>query len=124
MVAHQQEKGWGARIIDRLSADLRQRCPEARGYSPRNLEYMRASAAWPDPTIVVLEGLVNEIAVARSGKRGDPPGNVTLVIATTYRICAPRLQHADRGGRVDDRDHHGTAGGIHRQPAEHRGPGG
>ena len=30
----------------------------------------------------------------------------------------------NRGGRVDDRDHHGTAGGIHRQPAEHRGPGG
>lgn len=39
-------------MIDRLSADLRQRFPEARGFSPRNIRYMRAFAvAWPDPPI-------------------------------------------------------------------------
>lgn len=49
----QDEEGWGAKVIDRLSADLRQRFPDARGYSPRSLKYMRAfAAAWPDPAIV------------------------------------------------------------------------
>jgi predicted nuclease of restriction endonuclease-like (RecB) superfamily len=53
ILARQDEQGWGARIIDRLSADLRERFPDARGYSPRNLKYMRAfAAAWPDPAIV------------------------------------------------------------------------
>ena len=53
ILARQDEQGWGAKIIDRLSADLRERFPAARGYSPRNLKYMRAfAAAWPDPAIV------------------------------------------------------------------------
>lgn len=44
-----QQEGWGAKVIDRLSADLRERFPDARGYSPRNLRYMRSFAgAWPD----------------------------------------------------------------------------
>ena len=33
----QHEEGYGYRVIDRLSADLRERFPDARGYSPRNL---------------------------------------------------------------------------------------
>ena len=53
ILARQHEQGWGARIIDRLSADLREGFPDARGYSPRNLKYMRAfAAAWPDPAMV------------------------------------------------------------------------
>lgn len=45
--------GWGAKIIDRLSADLRDANPEMQGLSPRNLKYMRAFAtAWPDRQIV------------------------------------------------------------------------
>ena len=51
--ARQQEKGWGARVIDRLSADLSDRFPDARGFSPRNLKYMRAFAqAWPHQEFV------------------------------------------------------------------------
>ena len=49
----QDQEGWGASIIDRLSADLQSRFPEARGCSPRNLRYMRSfAAAWPDPAIL------------------------------------------------------------------------
>ena len=45
----QQQEGYGTKVIDRLSADLRVRFPYAKGYSPRNLKYMRAFAeAWPD----------------------------------------------------------------------------
>ncbi|MBI3248131.1 MAG: DUF1016 domain-containing protein [Deltaproteobacteria bacterium] len=49
----QEREGWGARVIDRLSADLREAFPEMKGFSPRNLKYMRAfAAAWPDVAIV------------------------------------------------------------------------
>ncbi len=49
----QDEQGYGTRVIDRLSGDLRERFPDSRGYSPRNLKYMRAfAAAWPDPEVV------------------------------------------------------------------------
>src|SRR6187397_1698968 len=53
ILERQQREGWGARVIDRLSADLKERFPDARGYSPRNLKYMRAFAsAWPEKSIV------------------------------------------------------------------------
>ena len=49
----QADQGWGSRIIDRLAADLREAFPDMRGFSPRNLKYMRAfAAAWPDVAIV------------------------------------------------------------------------
>ncbi|OBG13671.1 hypothetical protein A5765_12215 [Mycolicibacterium celeriflavum] len=53
ILARQDAEGWGARVIDRLSADLRERFPDAKGFSPRNLKYMRAfAAAWPEGLIV------------------------------------------------------------------------
>ena len=48
IVARQQEQGWGARVIERLSADLRTAHPGMRGLSVRNLRYMAALATrWP-----------------------------------------------------------------------------
>ena len=53
-ILHKQAaQGWGSKVIDRLAADLRQAFPDMRGFSPRNLKYMRAFAqAWPDESIV------------------------------------------------------------------------
>jgi predicted nuclease of restriction endonuclease-like (RecB) superfamily len=49
----QQTEGWGARVIDRLGADLQKESPGVEGYSPRNLKYTRSLAeAWTDPEIV------------------------------------------------------------------------
>jgi len=49
----QAHQGWGAKVIDRLAADLRRSFPEMTGLSPRNLKYMRAfGEAWPDEEIV------------------------------------------------------------------------
>ena len=49
----QQKEGWGAKVIDRLSADLSKEFSDMKGFSPRNLKYMRAfAAAWPDKSIV------------------------------------------------------------------------
>jgi predicted nuclease of restriction endonuclease-like (RecB) superfamily len=53
ILARQKHEGWGAKVIDRLSADLQEAYPDMRGLSPRNLKYMRAFAvAWPDRAIV------------------------------------------------------------------------
>jgi len=40
----QLEKGWGVKIIDTLSYDLKEAFPEGKGFSIRNLKYMRQFA--------------------------------------------------------------------------------
>jgi predicted nuclease of restriction endonuclease-like (RecB) superfamily len=47
----QDHAGWGGKVIDRLAGDLRDAFPDLRGFSVRNLHYMRAvAAAWPTET--------------------------------------------------------------------------
>ncbi|SEA10528.1 PDDEXK nuclease domain-containing protein [Acidovorax soli] len=53
ILARQAQQGWGAKVIERLAHDLRTAFPEMKGFSPRNLKYMRAfSEAWPDAEFV------------------------------------------------------------------------
>jgi predicted nuclease of restriction endonuclease-like (RecB) superfamily len=53
ILTRQENEGWGARIIDRLSDDLIKAFPEMRGFRARNLKYMRAfAAAYPDKEFV------------------------------------------------------------------------
>lgn len=53
ILARQAELGWGAGVIDHLSRDLRHEFPDMKGFSTRNLGYMKAFAqAWPDEAIV------------------------------------------------------------------------
>ena len=44
ILQRQASAGWGAKVIDRLSADLRREFPDMQGLSPRNLKYMRTFA--------------------------------------------------------------------------------
>ena len=54
ILAKQAEQGWGSKVIDRLSVDLKRTFPEMKGFSSRNLKYMRALAeAYPDLEIVL-----------------------------------------------------------------------
>lgn len=47
------DQGWGTKVIDRLSGDLKQEFPDIRGFSPRNLKYMQSFAlTWPHEAIV------------------------------------------------------------------------
>lgn len=49
----QKNEGWGAKVIDRLSTDLKEAFPEMSGFSARNLKYMRKFAeSWPEKQIV------------------------------------------------------------------------
>ena len=49
----QKEQSWGSRVIDHLSADLKESFPGMKGFSARNLKYMRKFAeTWLDGSIV------------------------------------------------------------------------
>ncbi len=49
----QKESGWGAKVIDRMSHDLKEEFSDMTGFSPRNLKYMRKFAeCWTDREIV------------------------------------------------------------------------
>ncbi len=53
ILLRQERENWGAKVIDRLAADLKRAFPEMKGFSPRNLKYMRAFAeTWPDEEFV------------------------------------------------------------------------
>lgn len=40
----QKTQGWGAKVVDQLSKDLRSAFPQMKGFSTRNLKYMRSLA--------------------------------------------------------------------------------
>ena len=40
----QKKLGWGGKVIDKISKAIRDKYPEKKGYSPRNLIYMRQFA--------------------------------------------------------------------------------
>jgi predicted nuclease of restriction endonuclease-like (RecB) superfamily len=53
IIERQQQQSWGAKVVERLSRDLRQEFPGMKGFSVRNLKYMRAFAeAYPEEQIV------------------------------------------------------------------------
>jgi predicted nuclease of restriction endonuclease-like (RecB) superfamily len=60
ILTRQAAKGWGAKVIERLSGDLRTAFPEMKGFSRTNLMYMRAFAeAWPEEEIV--QGVLGQL---------------------------------------------------------------
>ncbi len=67
----QQTNGWGSKVVTRLAADLQREFPDQRGWSPRNLLYMRKAAeVWPTEVEFVQQ------AVARL-----PWGHVTVLLS-------------------------------------------
>lgn len=64
IIANQEKKaGWGAKIIEKLSDDLRAEFEDMKGLSPRNLRYMR-DFALAYPGFPFLQG---ELAKSDSG---------------------------------------------------------
>jgi len=49
ILVSQEKKGWGAKVVARLSVDLKRAFPDMTGLSARNLMFMKQfAAAWPD----------------------------------------------------------------------------
>ena len=88
ILERQDREGWGARVIDRLSTDLREAFPDMHGLSPRNLKYMRAfAAAWSDRTIV--QRVVAQI-----------PWRQNITLLERLDDSATRLWYAERASRL------------------------
>ena len=52
ILAKQEEEGWGSKVIERLSVDLKREFPGTGGFSHTNLKYMKTFAeSWPDWSI-------------------------------------------------------------------------
>jgi len=82
ILARQSEQGWGAKVIERLSHDLRTAFPDMKGFSRANLMYMRAFAeAWPNPEIV--QQLVGRL-----------PWGHNLVLLTRLKDTQQRMDYA------------------------------
>lgn len=65
ILVRQQAQGWGAKVIARLSKDLKQEFPEMKGFSARNLGYMKTLAeAWPEESI--LQEVLAKIPVCQA----------------------------------------------------------
>ena len=87
----QKEKGWGKKVIEQLSKDLTNRFPNDRGYSIRNLKYMRQfSEAYPDfPILQVplakLKGqAIRQVPHAKLGDKEQEFVQVPLAQITWY----------------------------------------
>lgn len=53
ILSKQQQEGWGAKVVERLSKDLKASFPGMKGFSRSNLLYMRAFAqTFPDETVI------------------------------------------------------------------------
>lgn len=53
ILERQGREGWGAKVIERLARDLRSEFPDMKGFSPRNMLFMRAFAdAYSNEAIV------------------------------------------------------------------------
>lgn len=53
ILQRQEQEGWGAKVIDQLSKDLKREFPDVKGFSRTNLLYMRAFAeAYPEEQFV------------------------------------------------------------------------
>ncbi|GAA4466904.1 hypothetical protein GCM10023093_21790 [Nemorincola caseinilytica] len=58
----EQEEGWGKKIVETLAKDLKAEFPEMKGFSPRNIRYMRDFAlAYPDFPILQAPPAKSEI---------------------------------------------------------------
>ena len=44
ILTRQHQQGWGAKVVERLAKDLQREFPEMKGFSSRNLKYMRSFA--------------------------------------------------------------------------------
>jgi predicted nuclease of restriction endonuclease-like (RecB) superfamily len=60
IIKTQQEEGWGSKFIQRLSKDLREEFPDMKGFSERNLKYMRKLAE-EYPNIEFVQQVVAQI---------------------------------------------------------------
>jgi predicted nuclease of restriction endonuclease-like (RecB) superfamily len=123
ILRRQQEQKWGARVLDRLSADLRTANPGVRGFSVRNLHYMTSLASrWPTGIVqhsaaqlpwghvmVILDSCpdreTSEFYAKRAAEEGWTRGALQSMIASRlHERSQPALTTFDSAVPDADRD--------------------
>jgi hypothetical protein len=80
----QRNAGWGTKVVDQISADMRREFPGQRGWSRTSLKYMRMFAeGWPD-----LD------AIGQQPVDQLPWGHVTILIALPVAALDPTVPEA------------------------------
>jgi predicted nuclease of restriction endonuclease-like (RecB) superfamily len=102
ILQRQQQEGWGAKVIDRLARDLAREFPEMKGFSPRNLKYMRTFAeVWPDEQIVqdVLAQITSYHNITLLEKVKERPERLWYVEQTIEHGWSPNVlvHHIESG---------------------------
>ncbi|MGB3130866.1 MAG: PDDEXK nuclease domain-containing protein [Saprospiraceae bacterium] len=72
IIENQHNKGWGAKIIPNLAKDLAKEFPQLKGFSERNLKYMKKFAE--EYTIEIIQ-TYNQIQLKL---KDTPPANATI----------------------------------------------
>lgn len=87
ILKRQEAQGWGAKVIEQLSKDLRSAFPEMKGFSRSNLMAMRAFAkAWIDfPDNAIVQQAVGQI-----------PWGHNLALLNKLSDTAQRLNYAEK----------------------------
>lgn len=99
---HQKQKGWGAKVIDRLAADLKTESPDFKGLSPRNLRYMKSFAeAWPDfsilqPPVAKLQGAERQTGTIVQPLVAQIPWAHHIVILNKLKSPKDRLFYIEK----------------------------
>lgn len=90
IISKQKKYGWGKQIISQLSADLTRRFPDDKGYSVRNLHYMRKFAeAYPDfpilqvPLAEFSKLPISQVALAEL-RQDDNMISIPLTVVSWY----------------------------------------
>lgn len=87
ILERQEAEGWGANVIGQLAADLKEEAP--KGFSERNLHYMRAFAqAWPELKVAGPRNLQQVVA--------EIPWGHHVVLMTKLKVAEDRLWYAER----------------------------
>jgi hypothetical protein len=75
MILERQDRaGWGAKVIDRLAADLREAFPDMKGFSPRNIKYARLHCGVTGVGVCARGSCTNPVVSLHRpvGEAGDP----------------------------------------------------
>jgi predicted nuclease of restriction endonuclease-like (RecB) superfamily len=97
ILKQQKAQGWGAKIIDQLAVDLKTEFPDMRGFSVRNIKYMRAFAeAYPNftivqPSLAQLQGAENEQSEFLQGALAQITWYHHITLLTKVKDEATRL---------------------------------
>ena len=90
----QEEQGWGSKVIQQLSKDLKSMFPDMKGFSERNLKYMRKFAfEYPDAEFVqqaVAQLPWSHICIiltALQQRRSKMVGHATFYLYKLKDIC-------------------------------------